>query len=98
MVGSYPLSSQAPTHIEVELGCDNYNHHATQNFRSINVTATAIFLFIKFEVFCMLEFLLFINETMGLKWHQFHQDIFSNLQCWDLFFYIFSIIDQEIVT
>ena len=22
-VGSYPLSSQAPTHVEVELGCDN---------------------------------------------------------------------------
>jgi hypothetical protein len=22
-VGSYPLSSQAPTHFEVELGCDN---------------------------------------------------------------------------
>ena len=24
MVGSYPLSSQAPTPVEVELGCDNY--------------------------------------------------------------------------
>jgi hypothetical protein len=23
VVGSYPLSSQAPTHVEVELGCDN---------------------------------------------------------------------------
>ena len=23
-MGSYPLSSQAPTHVEVELGCDNY--------------------------------------------------------------------------
>ena len=23
-VASYPLSSQAPTHVEVELGCDNY--------------------------------------------------------------------------
>ena len=22
-MGSYPLSSQAPTHVEVELGCDN---------------------------------------------------------------------------
>ena len=22
-VGSYPLSSQVPTHVEVELGCDN---------------------------------------------------------------------------
>ena len=22
-VGAYPLSSQAPTHVEVELGCDN---------------------------------------------------------------------------
>jgi hypothetical protein len=22
-VGSYPLSSQAPAHVEVELGCDN---------------------------------------------------------------------------
>jgi hypothetical protein len=22
-VGSYPLLSQAPTHVEVELGCDN---------------------------------------------------------------------------
>jgi hypothetical protein len=25
VVGSYPLSSQAPTHVEVELGCDNYS-------------------------------------------------------------------------
>jgi hypothetical protein len=25
VVGSYPLLSQAPTHVEVELGCDNYN-------------------------------------------------------------------------
>ena len=24
MVASYPLSSQAPTPVEVELGCDNY--------------------------------------------------------------------------
>jgi hypothetical protein len=24
-VGSYPLLSQAPSHVEVELGCDNYN-------------------------------------------------------------------------
>ena len=24
-VGSYPLLSQAPTHVEVELGCDNIN-------------------------------------------------------------------------
>ena len=24
MVGSYPLLSQAPTHVEVELGCDNW--------------------------------------------------------------------------
>ena len=24
VVGSYPLSSQAPTPVEVELGCDNY--------------------------------------------------------------------------
>jgi hypothetical protein len=24
-VGSYPLLSQAPTHVEVELGCDNLN-------------------------------------------------------------------------
>ena len=24
VVGSYQLSSQAPTHVEVELGCDNY--------------------------------------------------------------------------
>jgi hypothetical protein len=24
VVGSYPLSSQAPTHVEVELGCDNF--------------------------------------------------------------------------
>jgi hypothetical protein len=23
VVGSYPLLSQAPTHVEVELGCDN---------------------------------------------------------------------------
>jgi hypothetical protein len=23
-VGSYPLLSQAPTHVEVELGCANY--------------------------------------------------------------------------
>ena len=23
-MGSYPLSSLAPTHVEVELGCDNY--------------------------------------------------------------------------
>jgi hypothetical protein len=26
VVASYPLSSQAPTPVEVELGCDNYYH------------------------------------------------------------------------
>jgi hypothetical protein len=26
-VGSYPLSSQAPTPVEVELGCDNFKFH-----------------------------------------------------------------------
>ena len=26
-VGSYPLLSLAPTHVEVELGCDNYFSH-----------------------------------------------------------------------
>jgi hypothetical protein len=25
VVASYPLLSQAPTHVEVELGCDNMN-------------------------------------------------------------------------
>ena len=32
VVGSYPLSSQAPTHVEVELGCDNTNCPENQQF------------------------------------------------------------------
>ena len=32
-VGSYPLSSQAPTHVEVELGCDNYVGVETRMFK-----------------------------------------------------------------
>ena len=32
MVGSYPLSSQAPTHVEVELGCDNNSNSNGDRF------------------------------------------------------------------
>jgi hypothetical protein len=31
VVGSYPLSSQAPTPVEVELGCDNKDKHFKSN-------------------------------------------------------------------
>jgi hypothetical protein len=36
VVGSYPLSSQAPTHVEVELGCDNKNNQSHNFFASVN--------------------------------------------------------------
>jgi hypothetical protein len=37
VVGSYPLSSQAPTPVEVELGCDNIGVTANKNMFSNNV-------------------------------------------------------------
>ena len=37
-VGSFPLSSQAPTHVEVDLGCDNY---CSQLWASTDQTAIA---------------------------------------------------------
>ena len=39
MVGPYPLSSQAPTHVEVELGCDNspnLNHIYSSTIQEYN--------------------------------------------------------------
>ena len=34
VVASYPLLSQAPTPVEVELGCDNINVFSVQTLRS----------------------------------------------------------------
>ena len=67
MVGSYPLSSQAPTHVEVELGCDNLAtyriniimpHFKTSTFtyelNSLSITIIIIFIL-------LLDFLGFPN-------------------------------------
>jgi hypothetical protein len=35
VVGSYPLSSQAPTPVEVELGCDNKKKMVVGDLRNI---------------------------------------------------------------
>ena len=34
-VGSYPLSSQAPTQVEVELGCDNTKNSSLPKFATL---------------------------------------------------------------
>ena len=40
VVGSYPLLSQAPTHVEVELGCDNsdarVSYHKDKTYKCLN--------------------------------------------------------------
>ena len=43
VVGSYPSSSQAPTHVEVELGCDDCVHSYLFLFGSVSREKENIF-------------------------------------------------------
>ena len=65
MVGSYPLSSQPPTHVEVELGCDNFRFWAKKelllkgvkkpsNFHYCNIYIQGVHLKCRFMI-CLLE-------------------------------------------